>query len=126
MKKSNSVRINGVLRRTVIDRDGRQRFPTNQVVRHLLEVGRLDLNQISVMEQNGQFPRKDVQQLYRLIGVSVDLFGTRFPNAKIDAPVAIRHPLRRIVCTICEGRGCDRTARRCFECKGVGAVKGKR
>lgn len=58
--------------------DGCVRFRANPIVRHLLEVGPLDLNEIVRMRSSGAFGEHGVEaydQLMQLIGYSVSGYG---------------------------------------------------
>lgn len=55
----------------VLDEDGRPRFKKNAIVRHLLDHGKIDLNQIAELP----FSDEDRSQLAQLIGYSTSGFG---------------------------------------------------
>lgn len=55
--------------------DDRVRFKANRIVRHLLDHGGINLNQILI----GQFSQEDLDQFYQLIGYSVDGFAELSP-----------------------------------------------
>lgn len=54
----------------IIDEEGTLRFPTNAIVRFLLDSGHVDMNQLWMHYSAGLFNRKDLQAFYRLIGYS--------------------------------------------------------
>jgi len=54
-----------------LDEHGVLRFKENQIVRHILDNGGIDLNQIAMED----FPREDRVQFAQLIGYSVSGFG---------------------------------------------------
>jgi len=51
----------------VVDPEGRQRFKSNKIVRHLLDYGGLDINRLAMKE----FSNEDRQQFAQLIGYSL-------------------------------------------------------
>lgn len=51
------------------------RFKENKIVKLLLDTGKLDLNDISLMDLNGMFGEDDYTQLMQLIGYSVSGYG---------------------------------------------------
>jgi hypothetical protein len=55
----------------VLDERGVPRFRANKIVAALLESSPLDLNRISIRDQNGEFSPGDYKQLMQLTGYSV-------------------------------------------------------
>jgi hypothetical protein len=55
----------------VRDEDGRIRFKENAIIDWLFNAGKLNLNEIAVME----FPAEDRMQLAQLLGYTIDGYG---------------------------------------------------
>lgn len=51
------------------------RFKANKIVRMLLDTGKLDLNDLAVMNAQGMFNEDDYTHLMQLIGYSVSGYG---------------------------------------------------
>lgn len=51
------------------------RFKSNAIIEYLFKDGRLNLNEIGLMVQNGVFPVGDQVQIAQLLGYSVSGFG---------------------------------------------------
>ena len=58
-----------------IDSEGVVRFRGNKIVSLLLDTSKFDLNDLSVMLQNGVVSKEDFTQLMQLIGYSVSGYG---------------------------------------------------
>ena len=75
------------------DEDGRIMFQTNRIVRFLLDAGPFDLNQLWQMP----WSIEDMEQLYQLIGYSVNGFGEisgfrKETVAAVDQQAALEFP----------------------------------
>jgi hypothetical protein len=80
--------VDGVRYETVLDPCMTQRFPGNPIVKALLDAATqgqvLDLNEI---HRRACYSTKDLHELYRLIGYSVDGFADVFPDAKVGSSI---------------------------------------
>lgn len=54
-----------------LDKDGVMRFKPNQIINHLFDTGKLDLNQLATMK----FSNNDREQIAQLLGYSVSGYG---------------------------------------------------
>jgi hypothetical protein len=68
------VTVDGCLFNTIIDDEGVQRFPKNRVVCLLLDSGRLNLIDISMMADHDIFSTKELMSFYMDLGYSVSGF----------------------------------------------------
>lgn len=66
-----TIFVNGQPYETYIDEYGVQRFPTNTVIDHLFNAGRLDLNQLAADYRNGKFDKDDYMKFNMDLGYSV-------------------------------------------------------
>jgi hypothetical protein len=57
------------------DDDGVARFRANDVVRWLIDVKGISLNEVAIAAQNGNFDRYDVAQFWQMLGYSVSGYG---------------------------------------------------
>ncbi|KKL06107.1 hypothetical protein LCGC14_2599330 [marine sediment metagenome] len=66
-----TILVNGQSYETYIDEHGVQRFPTDTVIDHLFNTGRLNLNQLACDYYNGKFDKDDYMKLNMDLGYSV-------------------------------------------------------
>ena len=57
------------------DADGIVRFKENKIMRHLMMRGKVDINELSLMVNEGMITCEDFTQLMQLIGYSVSGYG---------------------------------------------------
>lgn len=84
------INMNGRVYITEIDEHGVQRFRRNKAIEMLLDAATncgLGLNELSLAQQNGKISKAELQELYRLIGTSVDHYTNVFHNQDIDNPL---------------------------------------
>ena len=84
------INMNGRVYITEIDGIGVQRFRKNRAVEKLLNLATqhgFGINQLSLEQQNGTLTKAELQELYRLIGTSVDHYADVFHNQDIDNPL---------------------------------------
>lgn len=83
-----TVLIDGVPHETIIDENGTQRFPTNRVIRYLIDSHpHVDLNALWHMMDSGMISRDELMQFYLQIGYSVTGFEELFANSEIENPI---------------------------------------
>lgn len=87
MENGPVVHIDGHPFQTVLDENGRQRFPANPIVRTLLDTGKLSLNDIWAMHDSGMFSRRHMMTFYMDLGYTVDGFAELFSKAEIVNPL---------------------------------------
>lgn len=94
MKKKNKivkVKINGKEFNTIIDSDKVQRFPTDSLIRHLVDTKQVDLNGLSIDYQKGKFTLEEYQAFYMGMGYSLCGFEEVFGQGNIK--LKIKNPL---------------------------------
>lgn len=90
------IRLDGFEYPTIIDDQGVQRFYKNEVVDHLFEAGRLDLNKLALEFRQGKFSLRHYAEFYMSLGYSVSGFMdlSAFSEMKIENPLwyVVMHP----------------------------------
>ena len=84
------INMNGRVYITEIDKSGVQRFRKNRAIERLLDLATqhgFGINQLSLEQQNGTLTKAELQELYRLIGTSIDHYADMFHNQDIDNPL---------------------------------------
>lgn len=92
------IKINGREFETIIDENGTQRFPNNNLVRHLVDSKQIDLNNLCIDYQKGKFTLEEYQEFYRGLGYYVcgfdEIFGwSGSCNIEEAKRVEIENPL---------------------------------
>lgn len=59
----------------VLDEKGTPRFKGNEIIKHLFNTGKLDLNELTMLVHQGKLPKEDYVQITQLLGYSVSGWG---------------------------------------------------
>lgn len=82
------ITVNGRLYATVYDNEGVQRYPENKLFVHLVDSGRVDLNELARDYLEGRFPQEEY--LHFLMGLGYSVSGlcdlNWFEDLEIDNP----------------------------------------
>jgi len=84
------INMNGRVYITEINELGTQCFRKNNAINMLLDLAAnhgFGINQLTLAQQNGKITKAELQEVYRLIGTSVDHYADVFHNQDIDNPL---------------------------------------
>lgn len=90
------IKVNGLSYDTVVANNV-QRFPVNQLIRHLVDTKQVDLNNLCIDYQKGKFTLEEYQQFYMGMGYSVcgfeEIFGVNSGFLAKKDKAEIENPL---------------------------------
>lgn len=69
--------------REIIEDKGKKWFKKNRIIRTLLSTSKLDLNNLSVMYDDGLFTLEEMKEFYQLIGYGVNGYEELF-DVKVE------------------------------------------
>lgn len=89
MSDTIKVEIGGKKYDTYIDENGVQRFEENPLLRKLVNLGKISLNDLAVEYEQGEFTQREYLEFYMSIGYSVDGIAelSMFKDLRIKNPI---------------------------------------